>query len=215
MPKRHPGTLRVWSYQSWAAYQILLTEGSLAGQLGLVDPDWEPCYQFLIEHMARVLEPPSGPDASPLWVWVKPGEGKQRKPRGKWDGHVLLTLDVPAHLLVQSDFHAWNIILNQDGLAPYPSTEFVVLQERISEIGSDSQKRFDLVQPTRHRVFDLQWCGNNPYINNHPEQQQVQGTLWEIRLGWVKRAEHLEHAEQTFPAHWQARQQNLQQPDHP
>jgi hypothetical protein len=85
---------------------------------------------------------------------------------------VLLTVDVPEHAVLLSDFDYWHVVLN-DGDLIFPDSETAVYSEK------EKQKSWE-------KIFDIEHC----YDGEIDEYPTTQATLWEIRQEWVQKVEY-------------------------
>lgn len=171
----------LWTIQHQNAFDNLQKTGVLR-----TDEDhilWKEDFQFAYDWMASQMEEGIGPAPSnvkyPIWLWYE-WEGIRKRPDMRSFGRywaekgtpiVLLTVDVPSHLIVLSDFDQWHIVLGNGYLA----------------LSKEEEKNPVLPkEKSWERIFDLSI--RTEYWGLE-ENKSIQATTWEIRKEWVKKAE--------------------------
>lgn len=108
-------------------------------------------------------------DNYPIWVWPA-------KPDLRCSGHlstktqgVLLTLDVPDHLVLLSDFYAWHSVLNNG---------FLELVENEEETLSGTAQELQIIKEKSWlRCFDLESIKNCHLWYKANQKQVLQGVI--------------------------------------
>lgn len=196
--------MKVWSYQSLEAFEVLQMQGVLRGERRCVDRHFVHAYDVLRDMMAERLGPSPSPISYPMWVWVRGRSGKRyggRKPTRRYKGHVLLTLEVPEERVLVSDFHAWHTCLNNRPLCEFESEEETHLEKCIADLPQFDPRRTSMIRHTWWRITDLPWCLKHVYESENPKTMWLQGTLWEIQQADVVKVEHLDFARATWEKH--------------
>lgn len=124
----------------------------------------------------KVGKAPSGVHY-PIWAWYQ-WEGKHKRPdmrtHRRWcvkgTPIVLLTLEIPDHLVLLSDYDMWHCVLNHGEASFSGDIEKIYSEQEIQESWSDIFK----------------WNQNNLYW---PEPKTTQAVFWELRKEWVVRSE--------------------------
>ncbi len=167
--------MELWSIQHKAAYDKLQTEGVLhANEKYLFCQDeLRFAYDWMAEQLTqRVGKAPNGV-RYPIWAWYQ-WEGKRKRldmrTHRRWSVKgtpiVLLTLEIPDHLVLLSDYDMWHCVLNNG------EASFCI----------DSEKRYT-EQEIRESWNDIfKWDERNEYW---PEPKTTQAVFWEIKKEWV------------------------------
>lgn len=115
----------------------------------------------------------------PVWAWFQ-WEGKRKRPDMRFHGRnwgekgtpiVLLTIDVPEHCILLSNFDYWHCVLN----------DFEITNSDEEREYSEEEKR-----KSWERIFDIT-CS---FDGEEYQMLTTQATMWEIRSEWVKKVEH-------------------------
>ena len=171
----------LWTIQHEMAYEKMKDTGVLRADEAYV---LEDVFKTAYPWMAKQLEPRIGkaPEGIvfPVWAWYQ-WEGKRKRPDMRVHGRgwgekgtpiVLLTIDVPDHLVLLSDFDYWHCVLN-DGDIIFPFDEFAIYSEE------EKQKSWE-------NIFDIT-CS---FDEEDHRFLTTQATVWEVKREWVKKAEH-------------------------
>ena len=141
----------LWTIQHQAAWEMLQNTGVLHADENhiLWKEDFQPAYNWMSAQMEEAIGPAPPNVKYPVWPWYE-CEGVRRRPDMRSFGRywaekgtpiVLLTVDVPSHLIVLSDFDQWHIILGNGYLALSEEEKNSVLPkekswERIAEFNA-------------------------------------------------------------------------------
>mgnify|MGYP001583867129 CR=1 FL=1 len=187
--------MRLWTIQTLGAWRRLKRVGRLTGDGRRHWHDFRPAYRWMRVQMMR--RGCLGPLQHPLWTWHFPrpdlrgGALLSRGIRG-----VRLELQVPPDRVLLSDFEAWHCVLNRHYLAltEREDDRFEVLCRRRTgkAIPRWSNLPADLrahVRMSWERIFDLERLASSPVWKPRRGTSDIQGTVAEIRLEEVVRAD--------------------------
>ncbi len=102
--------MRLWTLQTAAAYESLLTQGVLRCPRHRSDPSWPTAYTYMWEQMLTRLPPPEFDvsEASPIWAYVGPRPDLRGWRRmAVTDGGVRMELRVDPARLLLSHWENW------------------------------------------------------------------------------------------------------------
>ena len=171
--------MKLWSIQHKSAYDQLQKEGVLhANEKYLFCGDeLRFAYDWMADQLEqRVGKAPNGVHY-PIWAWYQ-WEGQRKRldmrTHRRWGVKgtpiVLLTLEIPDHLVLLSDFDMWHCVLNHGEVSFSGDIEKIYTEQEIRESWNDIFK----------------WNKINQYW---PEPKTTQGVFWEIKKEWVVNAE--------------------------
>ncbi|MDO4721018.1 MAG: DUF3841 domain-containing protein [Peptostreptococcaceae bacterium] len=170
----------LWTIQNETAYEKMKKTGVLRAEESCIsDESLKSSYVWMSNQMKkRVGNAPEGV-VFPVWAWYQ-WEGKRKRPDMRSHGRhwgekgtpiVLLTVDVPEHCVLLSDFDYWHCVLNDaDIIFPYDE----------SALYSEEEKR-----KSWENIFTID-CS---FDGEGHRSLTTQATLWEIKSEWVKKAE--------------------------
>lgn len=169
----------LWSIQHRNVYEELIKTGVWrADEQYLCEEEWKPAYLWLAEQMKQRIGPPPSGTCLPIWAWYR-WEGRRRRPDMRLHSRnhgekgtpiVLLTLDIPDHLVLLSDFDYWHHVLNN----------WEITAEEDDKVYTQAEKEHSWAL-----IFDIE-CTFDP----QPRLLTTQATFWEIRKSWLIKAEH-------------------------
>lgn len=171
--------MRLWSIQHRVAYEQLQKTGVLYAneQYLFCEEDFRFAYDWMSEQLElRIGKAPKGV-RYPIWAWYQ-WEGKRQRLdmryHRRWGEKgtpiVLLTVDVPDHLVLLSEFDLWHCVLNH---GPVDCSE-------------DGESFFSEQQMRKswERIFEWDTIR---HANGVPKTTQA--VFWELREEWVEKAE--------------------------
>lgn len=173
--------MKVWSIRTEAELDLLLRGKPLSADPSKIDPDFArpDAYQWLAKQLAEQVAPPDGV-IYPIWVWqcwngpnrVKP-DLRARGHIGKGQPAVRLTLDIPEHLLLLSDFDSWHCVLN-DHYNAVNDEDYQAFAAYLA--GESDQSAIEQeIEQSWQKIFDI-----DHLLTVWPDQHSIQGVTWQI-----------------------------------
>jgi len=182
--------LELHHFQPLSAFEKLLKRGFLTGDGRRIFPYMKPYYQWMVQQMDKRLGArPAGAGSYPMWAWQL-WNGKAR-PDLRYHGHitpgtagVLLKLEVPAHLVLLSDFTGWHIpLLNgYHSLSEKEDEEW----ERISP-NMTANERQAAMEKSWENIFDLTRQRDTAWDG---VLDSIQAVFWRLDLDMVQSVRH-------------------------
>lgn len=151
------------------------------------DPDLARAYRWMADQMAQRGLHTNG--APPFWAWHSHGQpGRRVDLRTFWpiEPTLRLTLEVPDHLALLSDYNDWHHVLNNWHLSANEAE-----YDRIEALEAAGKLTQQAKEASWQRVFDMtQW--NDPHWGGHAEERYIQATLPWFEHAWIRRIEHFD-----------------------
>lgn len=139
--------MRLYTIQPVEVYEVykkngMMTPDPLNAPLALRIPDeFILCYDFMAEEMRKRV--PGYPGGYPLWFWTKRPDLRKSGHLPKCTIAVLLEVEVNEDMVLYSNFHQWNMVLNGIGTQFYTDPDY-----------SDSKYSLEERMATWSYVFD-------------------------------------------------------------
>jgi hypothetical protein len=175
--------MRAWTIQSPAVLAALQSGRVWRAGERRDTGQWRVAYRWMAREMSARLGEPAAPGQMPVWIWCRWRGTAQPKPDLRSARHlprgtpgVRIELELDDRRVLQSDFELWHYVLNGWHL---PAS----LDD---ERGFDAAPAAASIPPSWQRIFDLDW--NDPRYVAPESNRPVQGVVWELRPGDVRRA---------------------------
>jgi hypothetical protein len=190
--------LKLWSVQTIEAWDILKNTGVLQGKEKLIDDEsFLNAYKWMMNQMEQRLGKKPSENGFPMWAWYQWKDDKHRRPDLRFGGHapkgekqILIELEVPAELILLSDFSTWHHVLGYYYL-PLNEIDANQFEKELELVNLDYYKMNplpgiydDKMMKSWEMIFDLDYY--DEYINYPKSEKMIQATMWEIKLEWVK-----------------------------
>jgi hypothetical protein len=197
--------MRIWTIQTKAAWDTLMTEGILRARAEHQSTDWPGAYAWMRDQMIRRIGLPPLPDAAPLWGWHRWLNKTQPRPdlrsiRHYWHPpgpYVLIECDLPCSAVVLSDFSAWHLVLNN---------RYVSVSEEDDEAYEAEMGRYrarpddsalaalgERLHKSWERVIDMDALAE-PYWHGD-DKRSIQACFWQISRDQVRSAKRFNSIE--------------------
>lgn len=192
--------MRLWMIADEAAVSVLARDGELTADARRATQEWLPAYRWMADQMVLRLGPPPRQGALPLWAWAQWLGPNRCRPDMRYGSHLppgtacaRLTLEIPARMVLLSDFDDWHVVLNNWYLA-LSQAEDDSFAEKIADAGLSSPGPYpepfqSQVTKSWERIFDIDRTGWDPAWNGDLNQRSLQATLWRVGVGQVRKVE--------------------------
>ena len=188
--------MRLWMIVTEPALATLERKGELIADGRRAPRDFRAAYRWMAEQMAACIGPPPRTGAWPLWAWAQWRGPRQRRPDMQSDGHqprgttcFRLTLDLPEHQVLLSDFEDWHHVLNGWPLSA-SEAESDLFDEDLDAAGVP--RGWPYPEPFRSRVigswpriFDIDHTGWDTAWHGNSAEQAIQATFWRLTASQV------------------------------
>ncbi|MCR8629884.1 DUF3841 domain-containing protein [Paenibacillus radicis (ex Xue et al. 2023)] len=157
----------IQTYEAWREAQI---NGYFIGNEKFVWDEFKTPYRWLIDQMNELIEHDG---TYPLWLWLEKPDLSEEALLEKGTEAVCLTLSVPDHRVLISDFNAWHCVL---------SNFYCCLTDE--EDDQIDQGVFKLsMEESWKRIFDIDLLSQSEYWTT--EEPLLQGVTGKIFLHQV------------------------------
>lgn len=174
--------MKLWTIQHRAAYDKFMKTGFLRADENhlFCEDELRFAYDWMAAKMVQRIGNPPNNVRYPVWLWYQ-WEGCRKRPdmrtfvrswAAKGTPKTLITVEIPDHMVLLSDFDMWHIVLN-DGY--------------LSLTAEEDEHPILTKEKSWERIFDLSI--DSEYWNL-AGIRSIQATVWEITKDQMCKAEH-------------------------
>lgn len=187
--------MRLWTIQTYKAYEKLLDFGVVYGEYQWGDTQLREKYLWMVDEMVKRIGDPPYENILPLWAWYQ-YEGKQKAPDLRGSGFlapgvkgVRIEFEIPLNDVVLSDFELWHYVLNNWYLADSKvdmenfDLRLKAFEHRLDRFNYPKEIQKE-IENSWQRIFDLEF--QDDYITGSQESRSIQATFWKLRIESVK-----------------------------
>ena len=177
-------TMTIWTIQEESFLDELKRNGVVRRCLSNVGDEFRAEYRWMVGEM-RSRGISIDPSTTPLWGWRSYDSANSCRPDlsdeillEKGTKGVCLKLDVPANLVLLSQFEMWVWILN-DWYIPFDEVGQIEAEKRVA---TEAEKL-----RSWRRIFELKWGAESfwkPF-----DQRGIQATIPRLEYSWVEEVE--------------------------
>ena len=169
--------MKLWSIQTWGAYERLLDKGELYGDWQQSLQDYTDAYRWMCEQMEQRGIKLNG--RPPMWAWPERPDLRDRMGiRHVWGKYVRLTLEVPDDSVLVSNFCAWNNVTGGN---------YCYYSDEECQPHLDGYRTENEVVASWDKIFDLELC-----VSGGCYYDIRQAAFQTIKLDYVKKVEVFE-----------------------
>lgn len=194
--------LRLWSIQSFEAWENLKKQGFLIGSKEFAETCFLEGYNWMRKKMKERLGPPCNPNQYPLWAWLQYSDKNHKKPDLRRSGHlprntpgVRIEFFKDESEVLLSDFDLWHQPLYYKRYIGDNEVDSINFDKQIEEGRLKDIEYFELPVETKkmiedswEKLFDLEF--NDNYYTTSIDEKMIQATFWQLNLEDIVSVDH-------------------------
>ncbi|PZD95905.1 hypothetical protein DNH61_10710 [Paenibacillus sambharensis] len=166
--------MKLWTIQSFHAWEEALASGYLVGNVNFVWEEFLQPYHWMMEQMKNRL--PNYRDEYPVWLWPDRPDLRHSGHMSKGKKAVLLEVNLNEENVLFSDFQAWHIVLANHYLA------LTEEEDLLFESGCGNMS----IEESWQRIFNYDEIRQYEYWEGSEDLQAVTGAVPLSRIKHIK-----------------------------